>query len=316
MRKEGFTPLSQHSEQRMSDEGKLLCGCVREGDMDGLLSALDNRKLPVEAIGPNGQTPLLAAVEIGNIDMVHELLNRGANVNAVDADGKSCLRHAVTALACRPPLVKALLDNGAELATRDKQHRTAQDVARFIGNPDVIRVLDNYDKMPRPLEPQDYSKAVLQDKMRSRKIALEAPANWQKWEEISAALEQRGEHFSKQEWLAEDGAGAESMMERAVNCRKLDVALATLKKQGESLTADDMLPDGKNPAAWVKALGDTRQIHQLFRAEMWQDKTPQDLRRVHAALPIPHRGQVHNYFQLKTSMEQAASQMAGKGAGR
>jgi ankyrin repeat protein len=48
----------------------------------------------LEAVDDAGRTPLLTAAAIGNITIVELLIERGANVNASDNDGRSALHYA------------------------------------------------------------------------------------------------------------------------------------------------------------------------------------------------------------------------------
>jgi ankyrin repeat protein len=64
----------------------------------------------------SGQTPLMAAAQTGKLNIVRELLNRGAHIHARDASGMTPLMHAVS--GNRPNVVRELLRRGAKLEHR------------------------------------------------------------------------------------------------------------------------------------------------------------------------------------------------------
>lgn len=90
------------------------------------------------------RTPLMAVAFSGNVQMVKQLVDTGANVNAHDEDRLTALHHA----CCSPSkdqvdIIKILLTGGAETALRDKWQRTALDIInRQAGDKrDVIDLL-------------------------------------------------------------------------------------------------------------------------------------------------------------------------------
>lgn len=74
-----------------------------------------------------GRTPLMLAVSGGNPKAAEILIKAGANVNAVDEDGRSVLWRAI--VEERPDMVRLLLENGADAKAKDPQGRTMLEVA-------------------------------------------------------------------------------------------------------------------------------------------------------------------------------------------
>jgi ankyrin repeat protein len=81
------------------------------------IEARDNLKgIPLVASGGGGATPLIEAAKTGDITIVKLLLERGANINAADANGGTALTEAV--IHAERETVRLLLDKGASVKVR------------------------------------------------------------------------------------------------------------------------------------------------------------------------------------------------------
>ncbi|MGA3189230.1 MAG: protein kinase [Bryobacteraceae bacterium] len=87
---------------------------------------------------PTGATPLLTAIAAGDLDRVKSLLAKGADVNAVSADGTTPLMLASETSA---PIVDALLAAGAQVESMDTRGRSALYRASAEGKEDAMRLL-------------------------------------------------------------------------------------------------------------------------------------------------------------------------------
>lgn len=74
-----------------------------------------------------GRTPLMLAVSGKEPKAAEILIKAGANVNAVDEDGRSVLWRAI--VEERPDMVRLLLENGADAKAKDPQGRSMMEVA-------------------------------------------------------------------------------------------------------------------------------------------------------------------------------------------
>jgi ankyrin repeat protein len=102
------------------------------------LKVLLDQKTGADAADNHEITPLMYAAEIGSVDAMRLLLDRGADVNAQNAFGSTALMWSVTDAA----KVRLLLDHGAQLNTAARSGRTALIIAAFT-NPsaEVVRLL-------------------------------------------------------------------------------------------------------------------------------------------------------------------------------
>ncbi|KAF8244292.1 ankyrin [Wilcoxina mikolae CBS 423.85] len=92
----------------------------------------------------DGEAPLLAATRHSRTGIARLLLAHGACVNFSAAPGKSeTPLLAATARTKNPPLVRILLEAGADIAAVDYEKRTALHNAALVGDLEVIRFLVN-----------------------------------------------------------------------------------------------------------------------------------------------------------------------------
>ncbi|XP_030577938.1 kinase D-interacting substrate of 220 kDa B isoform X6 [Archocentrus centrarchus] len=111
---------------------------VEEENLAALKSHLDRFK-EVDGRSDNGQTPLMLAAEQGSLEIVQELIRRGANVNLDDVDCWSALISA--AKEGHVEVVKELLENSAYIEHRDMGGWTALTWASYKGRVEVTKLL-------------------------------------------------------------------------------------------------------------------------------------------------------------------------------
>ncbi|MBV9401112.1 MAG: ankyrin repeat domain-containing protein [Bryobacterales bacterium] len=114
-----------------------LYDAIRANDLSGLKALLDQSVSPNT---PDGRqiTPLMYAAEIGSLDAMKILVERGADVNAQNAFGSTALMWSVS----DPQRVRLLLDHGADVNRVAKSGRTALIIAAFTDpSVEVVRML-------------------------------------------------------------------------------------------------------------------------------------------------------------------------------
>ncbi|WP_186083136.1 ankyrin repeat domain-containing protein [Burkholderia gladioli] len=81
--------------------------CIEDRrDLSDVADLLDKETHLESRVSPEGGTPLIVAVQHGNLDAVEFLMRRGANLNTVDHNGLNALDHAVGAARhCRCELL-------------------------------------------------------------------------------------------------------------------------------------------------------------------------------------------------------------------
>ncbi|XP_061551611.1 kinase D-interacting substrate of 220 kDa B isoform X2 [Phycodurus eques] len=111
---------------------------VEEENLAAIKAHLDKFK-DVDSRSDNGQTPLMVAAEQGNLEIVQELIKRGANVNCDDVDCWTALMSA--SKEGHIQVVGELLDNDAYMEHRDMGGWTALMWAAYKGRTDVAQLL-------------------------------------------------------------------------------------------------------------------------------------------------------------------------------
>ncbi|HSP66255.1 MAG TPA: ankyrin repeat domain-containing protein, partial [Bryobacteraceae bacterium] len=110
---------------------------IRENNL-AQLKVLLGQQSNAAVADSRGITPLMYAAEIGSLEAMRLLIDRGADVNAQNAFGSTALMWS----ASDPAKVRLLLDHGAQVNTTAKSGRTALIIAAFT-NPsaEVVRLL-------------------------------------------------------------------------------------------------------------------------------------------------------------------------------
>jgi len=121
----------------MAQDPEKFYSVIRENDLTQLKVLLGQESNAAVA-DSRGITPLMYAAEIGSLDAMRLLIDRGADVNAQNAFGSTALMWSVS----DPAKVRLLLDHGAQVNTTAKSGRTALIIAAFT-NPsaEVVRLL-------------------------------------------------------------------------------------------------------------------------------------------------------------------------------
>ncbi|XP_017331350.1 kinase D-interacting substrate of 220 kDa B isoform X3 [Ictalurus punctatus] len=111
---------------------------VEEENLSALRAYLDKHR-DVDSRSDNGQTPLMLAAEQGSVEIVQELIRRGANVELDDVDCWTALISA--SKEGHVEVVKELLANNANLEHRDMGGWTALMWGAYKGRVEVVRLL-------------------------------------------------------------------------------------------------------------------------------------------------------------------------------
>ena len=89
-----------------------------------------------------GETVLMRVCRGNNVEMVIELLQKGADPDAQDKDGDTALIIAIKRNKIEN--VKALLEAGARWDIVNYDKKTAYDIAKEIGKKEIIKLLEDY----------------------------------------------------------------------------------------------------------------------------------------------------------------------------
>src|SRR6202453_364912 len=125
----------------MAQEPDKFYSAIRENNLAQLKALLDqpaSANLADHSADRRGITPLMYAAEVGSVDAMRVLIDRGADVNAQNDFGSTALMWSVP----DPSKVRLLLDHGAQVNLVARSGRSALIIAAFT-NPsaEVVRLL-------------------------------------------------------------------------------------------------------------------------------------------------------------------------------
>ncbi len=119
---------------------KAIKKACRDGDFSWVKELIEEDKVDVNIITDSQEwTPLLHAVDGGNIDIVNYLLEKGADINALTKDQWTPLMLALGYE--KPKIAKRLIDKGADIELLNIEGWSALMIAVRYGQPENARLL-------------------------------------------------------------------------------------------------------------------------------------------------------------------------------
>ena len=94
----------------------------------------------INIVDRHGYSPLHYAINEYKIEMVKKLIDKGANIEMFDSYGNNVLARAVLTSKGRGDIIKFLLEKGANPNIPNYKGYTAIDMAKVIGNTDIINL--------------------------------------------------------------------------------------------------------------------------------------------------------------------------------
>ena len=98
------------------------------------------KKAFINIVDRHGYSPLHYAINEYRVDMVRRLIDKGANIEMFDSYGNNVLARAVLTSKGRKEIIKFLLEKGANPNIPNYKGYTAIDMAKVIGNIDIIEI--------------------------------------------------------------------------------------------------------------------------------------------------------------------------------
>ena len=124
----------------------LICDAAAENHLDDLNLLLNAGTDTEERIA--GETPLMLAAKNGHADAVKLLLDRGAQINARNPETPNPKRGMTALLFAaqhgHDDVVRVLLEHGADATAKDRNGRTALDLAVRAKKDKTVRLLKDF----------------------------------------------------------------------------------------------------------------------------------------------------------------------------
>jgi ankyrin repeat protein len=126
-----------------SGSGELLASLLHDAALKGYVEVVElliAHKADVNARNAEGATALHDAALAGKAGVAEALLNHGAEINARDGDSEATALHRAASWG-RRDMIELLVARGADRTLKDKNGKTALDLAVANGQNDVLPVL-------------------------------------------------------------------------------------------------------------------------------------------------------------------------------
>lgn len=276
---------------------------------------------------------LIWQVENGHIVIARQLLERGANPNAVcerrDAPAITfCtfrsnsyqpnamlelllqyganpdVRYAGEPFLCAAVdwndlgTVRQLLMAGASPFVSNRAGQTPLKIAVTGNYTGAMSLLSSALKKPRVSALEDVSREELFYPSDEGYTALDNPLTWRHFDEVMAQLEtNEGTSLSKQELLAL-GGHADNYLARAAHYYAGLPIIRYLDARGEPIVISDLVNAGGKATGMLEGLMEHDHVKVLFTPERWLKRSFKELQSFYSALPQEAQSQVNNYRQL------------------
>ena len=124
------------------DEGSTCLHYAAGGDCSKkVLQTLIECGGDVNVTNKTNKSPLIIACQKGKTDVVHVLLDAGADPSVADTTGNTCLHYASLAGNCSKQVLQTVIDHGADVNAINKMNASPLSFACSRGNADAINVL-------------------------------------------------------------------------------------------------------------------------------------------------------------------------------
>ena len=252
-------------------------------------------------------------------DMVYAVIAAGAPLDQGDEQNFTAIDFA--ALNGNLDVVRTLLDAGAKGDVVDTFGLTPSMNAGNRGNDpeaaDAVRkVIDKYKSMATSSIIHSTPKKTVFSNVYHWQTKLNSPKFWHQVDKAFSYYAEMNDPITLKDLKMKNTDGA-TWLQRAAECRVMDVVLKHLHAQDESVRGDLLLTKEGDASPLLLAIAQTRQLASLFTTENWEGATAAEIRAVYNAVPEEWQGQVKNMQTLALDasrqyrQEQAAKRAVG-----
>ena len=123
---------------------------INNGNFEDVKTLLEKNPGLLELKGINGRTPIFLAVTGDHVEIVELLINKGANLNALDKSKRNCLH-----LACygrNEKIIQMLIKGGIDINAMDEMGHKPYDFAVSTNNDNIIAMLKSSGGTPTEIK--------------------------------------------------------------------------------------------------------------------------------------------------------------------
>lgn len=142
----------QSDEASLSVEDRLFCA-ISKKSLDEVKAIVENNpSLNLNCCDKDELTPLQIACHIGSLELAEFFLNKGADVNFNQRkDSYTPLMFA--SISSRLTIIRLLLERGADPSIENSVHRTAAQMAAFVGQTKVVSLINSWVPFSNTVKP-------------------------------------------------------------------------------------------------------------------------------------------------------------------
>lgn len=279
-------------------------------DQIEIVKCLLSRGANVHARNQNGDTALMMAARKNrtgtSMRMIHQLLNYGVEIDAVNNAGRSALMEACF-IKKTPNHVDVLVDAGAQIDNPLCKH----DFEKWMDARMLFEAGKKFVQARKSIRhidvSQPFAKADLFALNEHGYAPLDDPKAWEQLPALAKALERAGTPLTRADFFAERAEGS-NWVQRAIECRHYADVHRLLDAIGEPMRGRDFADskDPSQPSALGRAAADAGLGEgALSHYATWEQSDPRRIRVFASELPEELRRQFSNALSLSIRREES-----------
>lgn len=221
----------------------------------------------------------------GHIEVLHMLLDAGADMNAKDDNGKTALEYAKQWTKNFNPKVEQVFERYGQYPMFDI------DRLNTLGKADLF-------------EPNEHGYCL-----------MDSPSTWKHIKQIDAHLQTKGEPLMLEDLEKRNKHGA-TWLQRGVECFATERVLDMCLREDGRVVVERLVERDGSRSGLLDAMINRHQVGHLLSAEAWHNNRSMDFRKFMEALPEEQRNRMPDHYLVYHQMRNAEQDRNHEGYGR